>query len=152
MRFYRLAAKQGYASAMYILAKSLIDGSGCEMDLVLAVPKMRRAVELDHSEAQNELGMWYSLGEGSPLPVNYKVMMRLTRLAAHKGDATAISNLGVFIANGQGVPRDLDEACRLYSRAIELGFEPAKDKLRRLAWQGHTPSLAAVRELRLAPL
>ena len=91
-------------------------------------------------------------GDGSPLPVNYKEALRLLRLAADEGDATAISNLGVLFANGQGVPRDLDEACRLYSQAIALGFEPAKDKLRRLARKGHPPSLAAVRDLGLGQL
>ena len=89
----------------------------------------------------------YSLGEGSPLPVNYKEGLRLLRLAADKGFALAIVNTDVLFEHGH-----LVEAYRLYRHAITLGFEPAKNNLGMLARSGHAPSLAAVRELGLGPL
>ena len=137
---------------MFSLAIGLSDGVGGEKDLVLAVQWMRRAVELGYTVAQCQLGQWYMRGEGSPLPVNYKEALRLSRLAANKGQLEAISNLGVLFADGLGVPQDLDEAFRLFRQAATLGHEPAKNNLRRLAQQGHAPSLAAVRELGLGPL
>ena len=152
VRFYRLAAKQGYAGAMFNFAKALCDGTGWEKDPVLAVQWMRRAAELGYTTAQGQLGHWYMEGEGSPLPVNYKEALRLSRLAAGKGHATALGNFGTLFASGLGVPRDLDEACRLFRQAITLGCESAEDKLRDLAREGHAPSLAAVRELGLGPL
>ena len=56
VRLFRLAAKQGYAGAMYVLAKSVSDGRGCEKDPVLAVQWMRRAAELGHTVVQSGLG------------------------------------------------------------------------------------------------
>ena len=123
--------------------------AAAQADPVLAVQWMRRAVELRCTAAQCQLGAWFMLGEVSPLPANYKEALRLSRLAAEMGQPVAICNLGVLFTNGDEVPRDLDEACRLYRQAITLGFEPAKDKLRALARTGHAPVLAAVRELGL---
>ena len=137
---------------MYNLAVALSAGEGCDKDPVLAVLWMRCAVELCDTLAQCKLGSWYMRGVRGPLPPNYKEALRLSRLAADKGDSTAISNIGVLFENGQGVPRDLDGACRHYCRAVALGFEPAKDRLCLLARTGHAPSLAAVRELGLGPL
>ena len=119
---------------------------------MLAALWMRRAAELGLSSAQGGLGVWYLRGELSPLPVNNKEARRLLRLAAVQGDVEAFGNLGVVFANGDGVPRDLNEACRLYRKANTLGNELAKDELRVLAHVGHAPSLAAVRELGLGPL
>ena len=151
-RLDRLAAKQGLAQSMYNLAEAMKDGAGCEKDPVLAMKWMRRSAELGFTNAQAELGAWYMQGPGTLLPVNYKEALRLSRLAADKGHCVAFANLGSIFANGLGVPRDLDEACRFLCRAVALGFEPAKNDLRRLASLGHEPSVAAVRELSLGPL
>ena len=84
MRFYRLAFKQGYAGAMFNLAKDLSSGVGCLQDPVLAVLWMRRGAELGYPEAQGQLGAWYLLGAGSPLPVNYKEALRPRGLKKNK--------------------------------------------------------------------
>ena len=123
----------------------------CENDPVLALLWMRRGVELGDTQAQVTLGGWYLGAETSPLPVNFKEALRLSRLAADKGHAMAICNVGILFARGCGVPPDIDEACQNYCRAAALGHELAKDLLREQAGTGHAPALAAVRELGLAP-
>ena len=152
MRLYRLAAKQGDAGSMFNLAMNVSVVVRGEKDPVLAVMWMRHSAEHGYTEALGQLGAWYILGEGGPLPANYKVALRFLRLAADKDLSSAFANLGVLFENGLGVPRDLDEACRLFRQAATLGYEPAKDYLRRLAQQGHAPSAAALRELGLGSL
>ena len=151
VRLYRLAAQQDRAVAHYNLAKKPHDGGGCDRSPVQAVQCMRRAVELGDAHAQGQLAKWYAFGECS-LPTNYKEAMRLAKLGAAAGNALAMTHIGALFANGWGVPKDLDEACKWYRQAAALGQENAKHNLRYLASAGHAPSLTAVRELGLGPL
>ena len=78
--------------------------------------------------------------------------MRLARLGSEQGDPGATFLVGFLLANGCGVAESRDEACKWYRQAAVLGEEGANDSLRRLAREGHAPSLAAVRELGLRQL
>ena len=50
------------------------------------------------------MGLCTDNGQG--VPQDYAEALRLYRLAAEQGDATAQSNLGVMYVNGQGVLQD----------------------------------------------
>ena len=54
---------------------------------------------------------------------------RFLRKAADLGNPVAMNDLGMMYANGNGVPRDLGEAERLWHKAAELGDEDAKNNL-----------------------
>ena len=112
---------------------------------------MRRAVELGSSNAQTELARWYVDGECG-LPTNYKEAMRLAKLGAEAGNATAMNHIGLLFHEGWGVATDFDQACKWNREATALGLEGAKYNLRNLARTGHAPSIAAVRDLGLGPL
>ena len=150
-RLYRLAAMHGMPDAMHNLALCLSKGEGCDKAPVQAVLWIRRAAELGDADAQHKLADWYGQGTNS-LPINHKEAMRLARLGAEQGHLGATNLVGFLFAKGQGVAASLDEACKWYRRAAELGEEVAKDNLRGHARAGHAPSLAAVRELGLGPL
>ena len=64
------------------------------------------------AEAQYNLGLMYSRGEG--VPRDDKEAMRWYRLSAEQGFAESQTNLGLMYGKGQGVPRDDKEAMRWY--------------------------------------
>lgn len=80
---------------------------------------LRQQAQVGNTEAQNELGYRYEMGEG--LDVDYAEAARWYRVAADQGDAAAQSNLGRLCLTGEGVPRDVREAVRWYRMAAEQG-------------------------------
>ena len=102
VRWYRLAAEQGYAAAQSNLGVMYDNGE--------AVRWYRLAAEQGYAAAQFNLGVMYANGEG--VPEDDAEAVRWYRLAAEQGDATAQSNLGLMYATGEGVPKDAAEAVR----------------------------------------
>ena len=66
VRWYRLAAEQGHASAQYNLGLMYDNGEGIPQDDAEAVRWYRLAAEQGSASAQNNLGVMYSNGEGVP--------------------------------------------------------------------------------------
>ena len=64
MKWYRLAADQGYASAQYNLGVSYANGEGVVQDYREAVKWYRLAADQGHAKAQRRLGLCYSVGKG----------------------------------------------------------------------------------------
>ena len=64
MRWYRLAAEQGFASAQYNLGGRYAEGRGVLKDDAEAVRWYRLAAEQGHASAQYNLGVRYTLGQG----------------------------------------------------------------------------------------
>ena len=65
--------------------------------------------EQGDAEAQNRLGVFYSIGLG--VPEDDAETVRWFRLAAEQGDASAAQySLGVMYNNGEGVPQDFVQA------------------------------------------
>jgi uncharacterized protein len=59
------------------------------------------------------------------------------RKAADQGIANAQYNLGVFYANGHGVPQDYVEAVKWYRKAADQGFAMAETNLGVMYALGH---------------
>lgn len=69
------------------------------------------------------------------------------KVAAERGNATALNNLGVHYLQGDGVEKDVDRAIELYRKAGEKGSAQAQSNLANLYWYGRedvsrNPSLA----------
>ncbi len=77
--------------------------------------------------ALNNLGIKYSKGDG--VPKDEAEAVRLYRLAAEQGNATAQINLAVMYAEGRGVPKDVAEAVKWYRLAAEQGDATAQLRL-----------------------
>lgn len=60
---------------------------------------------------------------------DYPKAAKLWKTLADQGDATAMFNLGVAYASGQGVSRDQDKAVAYYRKAAEKGYAPAQFNL-----------------------
>ena len=64
VRWFRLAAEQGDASAQFLLGVMYLGGRGVLKDAAEAVRWFRLAAEQGHAGAQSKLGGMYATGEG----------------------------------------------------------------------------------------
>jgi TPR repeat protein len=97
-------------------------------------PSVRKAAHLDQkgvdegdAAAQNNLGMFYTSGEGVPKDLGKAA--ELFKKAADQGYAAAQNNLGVSYENGEGVPKDLGKAAELFQKAADQGYPKAQYNL-----------------------
>ena len=113
VKWYRLAADQGDASAQFNLGVMYDNGQGVAQDYKEAVKWYRLAADQGFASAQFNLGVRYANGQG--VAQDYKEAVKWYRLAADQGDAAAQNNLGVRYANGQGVTSNRVIAYALYN-------------------------------------
>lgn len=131
-RWYAKGAAQGNASALNNLAICYEDGNGVAQDLTRARQLYSAAAEQGHMHANNNLGFICMMQQ------DYVAAATHFTAAADKGNADAMHNLGSLHENGLGVPKDAQEAYRMYRKAAALGQESARESVDRLA-----PLLAA---------
>ena len=103
VRFFRLAADQGDASAQFNLGVMYENGFGVPQDDTEAVRWYRLAADQGDAPAQDTLGGMYANGRG--VPQDDAEAVRWYGLAADQGIAEAQYNVGVSYADGLGVPR-----------------------------------------------
>jgi TPR repeat protein len=96
-------------------------------DYVNAAIWYRRAADLGHAMARNDLGWLYQNGWG--LPRDDAQAVYWYRLAAVDGYATAQTNLGWMYQKGRGVRLNRTEAARWYRLAAAQGESTAADNL-----------------------
>jgi hypothetical protein len=120
VRLFKLAAKQGYASAQNSLGYSYEEGLGVSKNKKEAVRLYKLAAKQGHARAQTNLGRMYEHGRGG-LSTDPKAAARLYKQAANAGNARAQNNLGWLYAIGLGVDEDIQEALRLWRLSAEQG-------------------------------
>ena len=118
VKYYRLAADQGYAPAQNNFGNCCNSGHGVKQDFAMAVKYFHMAAAQGDAAAQYNLGINYYLGNG--VKRDYKEAVRYFRLAADQGHAGAVNNLGVCCENGEGVPQDYARAAQYYQRAADM--------------------------------
>ena len=129
VKWFRLAAEQGYARAQFSLGVAYDNGKGVTMNYVEAAKWYGKAAVQGHAGAQCYLGVMYHSGQG--LPRNDIQAATWFRRAGEQGHAVAQSNLGVMYQTGRGVPQDDAEAAKWYDMAAEHGDATAQHNL---AW------------------
>ena len=127
VRWYKLAADQGHASAQYNLGLMYATGQGVPQDYKEALRWYKLAADQGHASAQYNLGYMYDSGDGVPKDAVQAVSWY--RKAAEQGLASAQSNLGVMYAEGEGVPKDAVQAVSWYRKAAEQGLARAQSNL-----------------------
>ncbi|KAJ1450717.1 hypothetical protein M885DRAFT_447392 [Pelagophyceae sp. CCMP2097] len=117
--WYRLAAAQGDADALFNLGDCYTDGEGVPQDDDEAQRLFKRAAAEGHAGAAEKAakGVAQSFDEA----------VKWYRLATAQGNANALFNLGVCYTNGKGVPQDLHEALCLFKRAAAEGHAGAAE-------------------------
>jgi uncharacterized protein len=99
VRFYRLAANQGFAPAQFQLAL-IYDrgGGGLHRDDTEIVKLLRLAADQGFAPAQGGLGLMFEQGRG--VTQSYSEAIRLYRLAAEHGVSAATERLQALTAAG----------------------------------------------------
>ncbi len=127
VRWYRLAASQGYPDGLYNLGLMHLEGTGVAQDDAAALALFREAADQGDARAQNRVGLLYDSGKGTEEDDDEAVAWY--RKAAEQSYASAQYNLGLMYEAGTGVERDLDAALRWIRRAAEQDHRKAKEKL-----------------------
>jgi TPR repeat protein len=127
VKWFCLAAEQGYVKAQNKLGLMYAYGSGVAQDDSAAVEWFRFAADQGYAEGQNNLGWMYAVGRG--VVKDYSEAVEWFRLAADQGHAEAQCNLGVNYSQGSGVARDDSVAVEWFRLAADQGDARAQRKL-----------------------
>ena len=95
-----------------------------------AVKLYRKAAEQGHAQAQTNLCIMYSEGQG--VKQDYKEAAKWCRKAAEQANGQAQAILGIMYSQGLGVKQDLKEAVKWHRKAAGQGINYAKEALKRL--------------------
>ena len=89
--------------------------------------QLRKDAETGKAQAQYDLGVMYSFGQG--VEKDFAEAVKWYRKAAEQGHATAQHNLGVMYQDGQGVEKDYAKALKWYRKAADQGKASAQCNL-----------------------
>ena len=142
VKWYRLAAEQGYAPAQFNLGEMYEWGRGMfvDEDCYEAIKWYRLAADQGHKEAVEKIeeleeelarpNQYYAIGlrhyNGEGVAQDYSEAAKWFRIAADQGDADAQNKLGGMYSNGQGVTQDYNEAVKWYRLAANQGCADAQ--------------------------
>ena len=124
LRYYQASANQGNSKGQANLAQLLWKGKGVAQNRVEAVRWFQKAADQGDASAMNKLAEAYEEGLGG-LPQNYAKAATLYRAACGKGNTGAMNGLGILYLEGKGVPRDGNEARKLFLAAHRGGNSDA---------------------------
>ncbi len=88
---------------------------------------LKKDAEGGDAEAQSNLGLMYTTGQG--VPQDSAEAVKWFRLAADQGYAEAQSNLGFMYCTGEGVPQDDAEAVKWFRLSADQGHAEAQSNL-----------------------
>ncbi|MGE5539740.1 MAG: tetratricopeptide repeat protein [Gemmatimonas sp.] len=117
VRWFRIAAEQGYAPAENNLGYMYAEGRGVKRDDQQAVKWYRRAADRAYPPAQTSLAMMVSAGRG--MPRNDLLALALYSAASGQGYAQATANVAQMYAEGRGIARDEGTAAFLLATSGE---------------------------------
>lgn len=127
------AYTSGYDKAKEYIAE-LWNEIGLECDKIgqykEALKWFEKAAELNHADAQNNIGIYYSTGRIGKIDYN-KAFYYFSK-AADQSYIHAQYNLGLCYERGRGVGKDLDKAEFWYQKAAEQGYKNAYIPAKRL--------------------
>lgn len=123
----------GYGKAKEYIAE-IWDEIGLEYDKTgqykEALKWFEKAAELNYADAQNNVGIYYSIGKD--VQIDYNKAFYYFSKAADQGYMHAQNNLGLCYERGRGVKKDLDKAELWYQKAAEQGLQGASIKAKEL--------------------
>ncbi|MCF7920574.1 MAG: HNH endonuclease [Candidatus Cloacimonetes bacterium] len=127
VKWYKLAAEQGYVSAQFNLGYAYYSGVGVLQDYEKAAKWFRSAAEQGYVQAQHYLGWCCYNGNG--VIQDIKEAVKWYKLAAEQGYVSAQFNLGYAYYNGEGVLQDYEKAVKWFRLAAEQGHAKSQNYL-----------------------
>jgi len=119
IKWYKLAAEQGYAQAQELLGEMYRNGHGVTQDYETAFKWYKLAAEQGNSIAQNNLGAMFALGHG--VTQDFRAALKWYKLAAEQRFVKAQLSLGTMYFEGKGVTQDYKTAVNWFLLAAEQG-------------------------------
>ncbi len=116
-RLLRAAVAAGNAEAMPNLGYLYARGHGVARDPAAALELYRRGAEAGDAEAMNAVGYRYNFADKP----DFERAAQWYCKAVLRGNPRAMNNMAILFYNGQGVPRDLEEARNLWRQSAALG-------------------------------
>jgi TPR repeat protein len=129
--WYRRSAEAGSGTGQSNYAYVLNHGEGVRADAAAALKWYRMSAERGSPNAQRNLALM--LMEGNPSPAVASDALGWFARAANQNSAAALQDLARLYAEGKYVTKDVARAKELASRSAQLGHEPAKQWLAKLA-------------------
>ena len=126
---FRKASEAGSAQAAVLLGTLYARGDGGPKSDTDAVRMFRRAADLGDARGMYNLGQMCEAGRVSPGGPDYRAAAGWYLKAVNLGDHDAAFRLGLLYEQGNGVPKDLNQARRLY---IQAGTPDANTRLSKL--------------------
>jgi TPR repeat protein/class 3 adenylate cyclase len=114
---FRKAADAGNAQATVLLGTLYAQGLGGPKSDVDAAHMFRQAADLGNARGMYNLGLMYEAGRVAPAGPDNRAAAHWYTEASNRGDRDAAYRLAVMYEEGRGVPKDLNEARRLYAKA-----------------------------------
>lgn len=127
IQFWRQAAEQGDAEAMWLLGCCSEHGIEVSESADEAFKWYRRGAEKGNAIAENDVGICYLYGKGVPKDEAEAVMW--LRKSAQAGRPSAQYNLGCCYDQGHGVAKDQIQAATWWRKAAAQGYVPAQNML-----------------------
>lgn len=133
-KWYRKAAEQGNGTAQYNLGLCYKNGDGVKQSYSEAIKWFLKSSASGYKDAKDNLQKMsndilfkeaLNLYEGKA----YDKALLLYEIAANKGDASSMCNIGYLYANGYGVNKNVIEATKWYRKAAEQGNRRAQINL-----------------------
>ncbi len=126
---FRKASDAGNVQATVLLGTLYAQGLGGPKNDFDAVRMFRQAAALGNPRGMYNLGLMYEAGRVAPAGPDNQTAANWYTQAVNHGDRDAAFRLGLMREQGRGVPKDLNEARRLYTQA---GTPEARTRLANL--------------------
>lgn len=123
-------AEAGSDEAAFDLARIYASGHAVQQDDATAAQWYMKAAKLGHSQAQWVIAMLY--WRGQILEKDDNAAAEWAAKSAKQGNLDGLNLMGALLIQGTGVPRNVDEGIRLWSRAAEQGHKLSQEQLEEL--------------------
>ncbi len=133
--WFRLAANQGHAAALYEHGKLLIDQVEGEEHVAMGVNKIFRAANEGNSDANADVGHIYYHGTHDQ-PQDFVEARKHFEIAAAEDHPSALTMLGVMYLLGEGGPANTQAAFQYTKKSAEAGYPTGQMNLFVHYWNG----------------
>lgn len=133
--WFRLAANQGHAAALYEHGKLLIDGVEGKDYVAMGVNNIFRAANKGNSDANADVGQIYYHGAHDQ-PQDFVEARKHFEIAAAEDHPSALTMLGVMYLRGEGGPANPLAAFEYTKKSAEAGYPTGQINMFVHYWNG----------------
>lgn len=127
VKYYRMAAEQGYSRALSNLGFMYNNGYGVAKDYTAAVKYYQLAADLGYEVAENNLGVMYHNGHG--VERDHEQAVKYYQRSADKGYSYGQFNLATMYMHGCGIAKNVAQAVKYYKLSADQGYIRAQLEL-----------------------